>query len=862
VGAVGALAWRFFPRRHPTPDQPIPVRFRLAESAYVTLVVERAAAAAAQDGQGVRVRNLISNTWYPAGEHTVWWDGLDEANTRLISIPSVAVYYQILGAPVPAGEYRVRLLTRQAVAPKYQFAVYSGDQSPPWDRDAKSGRGLGRGGWLADHTPPAAALFLPSGNGTAPRVLLASPVGEAGNGLVWTDLDGRRVDSTHGIGAGHEFGGAELLARDVGSQPAPTKDEAYLAGAWFQTAEVWGIGSSQQLFTHAFARAEDAAVGGLAVRDGRIALSLPKVNQVVLLDAAKGAVLGQAEVQQPRGLAFDAAGRLLVLSGHTLTAWNEVPTASGLGLELADWRSPAAFEDPQGIALDEGGQIYVSDWGERHQVDVLSPDGQLIRTIGHPGTPQVGPYDPWHMQYPRGLTVTSDGRLWVAEQSFVPKRVSIWTLDGQFVKAMYGPTWYGGGGALDPRDRTRFFTHGGGGGMEFRLDWDRGTAELQQIYYLPGQTGMTPPSGNGKALPQTPVWVGERLYLSNAFATGPTNGEDIVSLWLYRDGIAVPVACFGDTAGWPLLATEAYRARWPTGVPPQSGGKRGVATFVWSDLGDDGQVEPDEVQIIAGPPGWVTLDGELGLTTSWAVRYAPVGFTPQGAPLYDLARGQQLAAAGPENAGGGQVIAARAGWTVFTWPPEPLAPAYLAGAKDGQLHWTYPDEYLGLDSSHQSSPPRQPGEIIGTTRLLGFSVLAGIPTVPPIELWAINGNYGTVYLFTTDGLLVATLFQDARVAKPWPADEQRGAQMQEMSLGQECFFPSIQQLPDGQVYLIGGQPFAAIFEITGLDTLRRWSDQRLTVTAEQVAAARRYRDTHGQAHYHPDATPTPNPKGQ
>jgi hypothetical protein len=72
----------------------------------------------------------------------------------------------------------------------------------------------------------------------------------------------------------------------------------------------------------------------------------------------------------------------------------------------------------------------------------------------------------------------------------------------------------------------------------------------------------------------------------------------------------------------------------------------------------------------------------------------------------------------------------------------------------------------------------------------------------------------------------------------------------------------LRKAPDGRVYLIGGQPFAAIFEITGLDTIRRWSDQRLTVTAEQVAAAQRYRDTHGQARYHPAATPTPNPKSK
>jgi hypothetical protein len=856
----------------PPPAQrpPIPVRFRLDEPAFVTLVIERTAAAETDGAgeapdkaagklrytgrHGLRVKNLVSNTWFPAGEHTVWWDGLDESDAHTIFIPGKALYYRIDGSLVSAGGYRVRGLTHKAVAPKYEFAVYSGGQSPPWKTEG------GRGGWLADHTPPAAALFLPSSNvekGAGPGVLLSSPVSEAGDGLVLCDLEGRRVSGRRSIGTGDGWCGAELLARDVGTKRVP-KQDAYLAVDWLDRVEVWALGpnwSGKKVFTYKFSRREHWAVGGLAVRDGRIALSLPKLNQVLLLDAEKGTVLGKAEMEQPRGLAFDAAGRLFVLSGRKVTAWDVAGDDSRLRLKRTDWRSAVRFEDPQGIALDEHGRIYVSDWGKSHQVKVLAPNGKLVRTIGRPGEPRVGPYDPGHMNHPKGLTVTSDGRLWVAEHWLVPKRVSIWPLDGAFVKAMYGPAWYGGGGALDPRDRTRFFVHGDGGGMEFKLDWERGTSELKQVYYLPGAAvdlleyklaGKIPPA---KSFPQTPVWVGERLYLSNCFAGDPTNGEAVVSLWHYRDGIAVPVATLGDAgdAAWEFLRTEPFRSRWPTGVkPPESGSKSGNATFAWCDLNGDGQVQPDEVQIVAGPPGSVTLDGELGLTTSTAIRYAPVGFTAKGAPRYDLARGKELADGGQPGGGGdGQVIAARDGWTVFTLAPKPLPGCYLAGSRDGRLNWTYAEEFLGLHNSHHSKPPRHPGDVIGTTRLLGHGFLAprtGDRQAEPIELWAINGNYGNVYLFTTDGLLVATLFQDNRTAKRWPNEERRGFDPKELSLEEECFFPSIQRMTDGRVYLVAGKSFSAIFEITGLDTLRRLPEQRLTVTTEHVAAARRYLD--------------------
>jgi hypothetical protein len=92
-------------------------------------------------------------------------------------------------------------------------------------------------------------------------VLLSSWVSEAGDGLVWCDLDGRRVAGTRGIGAGDGWGGAELLARDVGTKPV-ANHEAYLAGSWFvDKAEVWALGANQKLFTYQYPRKEDWGVG-------------------------------------------------------------------------------------------------------------------------------------------------------------------------------------------------------------------------------------------------------------------------------------------------------------------------------------------------------------------------------------------------------------------------------------------------------------------------------------------------------------------------------------------------------------------------------------------------------------------------
>ena len=51
-------------------DPPIPVTLSLPEPGIVTLVIE--------DSDGRRVRNLLSETPFPAGNHTVGWDGFDD----------------------------------------------------------------------------------------------------------------------------------------------------------------------------------------------------------------------------------------------------------------------------------------------------------------------------------------------------------------------------------------------------------------------------------------------------------------------------------------------------------------------------------------------------------------------------------------------------------------------------------------------------------------------------------------------------------------------------------------------------------------------------------------------------------------
>ncbi len=136
---------------------------------------------------------------------------------------------------------------------------------------------------------------------------------------------------------------------------------------------------------------------------------------------------------------------------------------------------PQAFigndlENPQQMTMDAAQNLYVSDWGKSNQVKVFSPSGKFLRSIGSAGVVVAGPYDPKLMHRPKGITIDDRDQLWVAEEDFQPKRVSVWGLDGQLLRTFDGPVTYGGGGNLDPKDKTLFYLDE----MTFRLNWTTG----------------------------------------------------------------------------------------------------------------------------------------------------------------------------------------------------------------------------------------------------------------------------------------------------------------------------------------------------------------------------------------------------
>ncbi len=446
------------------------------------------------------------------------------------------------------------------------------------------------------------------------------------------------------------------------------------------------------------------------------------------------------------------------------------------------------------------------------------------------------------MNHPQGLAVDSKGHIWVAEHDYIPKRVSVWSAGGELVNAFYGPGKYGGGGALDPMDKTKFYyADDGKGSMEFKLDWEKGTWELENV--LTRDTPGDMPLAFRSGAPEQALYYEGRRYFTNTYNSSPTGGHRTAYLFSEKDGITHPCAAMGGAHNWDILKTDAFRPGWPEGID-LTADRDNRAFFIWSDLNDDALAQPNEVAFHKADSGGITVMPDLAFCVSRldgkAMRFPPTGFTSAGVPTYEFSKGEILASdvQNPKSSGGDQVLAGKDGWSAITLGIGAFDGRSITGAKDGVAKWSYPSPWPGLHASHLAPRPDRPGQLIGTTRLPGgFFEVEGTDVGP---LWAIHSNHGMMYVFTRDGLFVATLFTDIRSGFKWRMpNSARDMALDGLSLGEENFWPTLTHSSDGNVYLVDGAR-SAIIRLDGLDTIRRLPDSRITLTEADLEKSQKW----------------------
>ena len=848
---------------------PIPVPFKLEKPGYVTLVIE--------DEQGKRVRNLVSETWFPAGKNIAWWDGthdldrdLDAAQHGLYRIPTKFV---------EPGTYSARGLTRDKITPVYEMTVYS-EGNPPWSTPDHTGA------WLANHSPPQAAVAIPAAFSPTGEdcVFLGCYITEGPDGFGVIDLDGRKLGGKKWIGG--TWTAAPFLARDM-SPKAATDTPAYVAaigeakgGKGLYELRITALkkgangklGRDQEVCKlvlnpdagplpkkHMAKKAEQNLrkkaneMAGIAVYGGRSAVSFSAKNQLLIIDNANGKLLEKISLNDPRGLTCTTKGELLILSAKTLVRYDF--SAGKLGKQKPTTVVKTKLEDPVAIALDKVGNIYISDRGTSHQIKVFSSTGAFLRAIGKPGVPAAGPYDKLHMNNPAGLAIDGRDQLWVTEYDHLPKRVSVWSLDGTFIRATYGPGKYGGGGMLDSSTGDRFYYAAGKHGtLEFKVDWKSGQSKLISVPYRHTEDSLELPSG--ACAPEAVIVHNKKRYMTNCYNSSPVNGSGSAFLFQERGGEFQPIAGAGFANNWPLLKTEPFLANWPEGVNPQAGiwedQAKHQCLFIWSDHNLDAQVQPEEIAIHQTMVIGVTVADDLSFlvsrvggtthdkTGTASVRLRPVSVDGNGLPRYQYEKREVIVkdVYRAVSTGGGQLLADDSDEAIVTLGIEPFHQYSICGMKNGQPMWSYPNPWPGLHPSHHAAKPDRPGQVIGATRLMGGFIQPKGSQVKP--LWALNANMGNFYLFTRDGLFVATVFEDSRQGRRWNmSTAERGMTLDGITLADENFWPSIGMSSEGEV-MIGDGESTSLVRLDGLDSLRPIDSRAVQVTADDIIKSQNY----------------------
>ncbi len=746
--------------------------FSTSKPGFYTLVLD--------DSSGLRYRNLISETYLNSGSHEISWT----PGTDTVRVDQSILGVRDDGVPkLKPGQYRVRGMLRDSVHLRYEFTPYNSG-TPPWETID------GKGQWLADHSPPTGAAYIPS----LKEILITSEVSESSAGVIWLDSTGKK---TYEIAHLYDWKCASMVTVDV------------ITGRVFGAINNGGIRVSEltnKIFKDVV-KGSAGTVRGISARASLVVVSRRDNDSITLINADLKKVIGNIAISSPRGSAFDSHGRFLILAKDRLLRG----TLDSAQLTVID-TLVQNLKEPLGLSIDSLGRIYISCWDTVNSVLVYDSNGTFIRNIGTPGPIVTGPYDRLHMQRPMGITIDAWGKLWVSEATYLPKRISVWDSSGTLEREFFGPTKYGGGGVLDPVDTTRFWygEERGRGSMELTLDWASGTSKVSYIHL-----GGNPPNS-------TRYWK-EKIFWTDEFNDYPTRAPKTLHMYTEKDNRPKLSVVVGYPNGDSILSVAPIMSKWNSKTPNDY-------LYAWSDLNQDGKIDADEVQFkkITGiNVSSLSLSDDFSILLSsgkGAYRLAPPVLNSQGIPVYDLEQCVQVTNLK------GEAVQMNNSMIV-------TMASTITGSSPTQKYWTYPSRWPEVHGSWQSkSPPSYPGEMIGVTKFVSGSMSPKGSDIG--EVFAINGNMGNIYLMTWDGLFAATLFQDFRVAsKPYSLPTtrgtgrggwhmpnfERGLLLDNVSGGEEHFYPSLVQTKNGGIYCVGGHEHSSLIHVTGLETSRRIS---------------------------------------
>ena len=542
-------------------------------------------------------------------------------------------------------------------------------------------------------------------------------------------------------------------------------------------------------------------VAALKYIGGEPAVDSAANERLEIYDTTNGKQVGEIPLPQPGEVACRQSGEVFAISGKEVVRID--PQSGQQEKFISD------LLEPTDLAFDAEGRCYVFDnAAERHHIRVYDREGKFTRTIGTAGGLKAGKWDPTRMGDVVSLDVDSRGQIWCVETQYHPKRVTVWTTEGKFVRELLGNTPYGGGGVLDPNNKGRLFY----GPLEFQVDWKTGLSQIKNLLWK----GTIPPG-------EVPLAVEGRTYL----VTRPQfQSMQLGAVYLYDQDHVRLVAALGRADQLEPLKAPALLEELGNKPLPEY-------RFMWSDLNGDGVVQAAEVKLTHAPARVALTNFSRDLSVqSGTVRYQVREYLPSGVPVYEEAPFEKLTV--------GELYRLNDGtYYRFSAGREPDGGVTATGG----IRWTYPQEGWGVQSL-QSAKPYHPGQVVSQFGIVGHE------TAPQLgEFLVVHSNNGAWNVWTADGILAGPIFRDLRdqAARPWSMPEHaRGQVMTDLTSGQEHFSGAFCKTKDGKYYVVAGHNHASILEVLGMDQFQR-STGEFEVTEADLKKARQYDSSREQS---------------
>jgi hypothetical protein len=753
---------------------PVAIHYHLPVNARVTIAIN--------DALGKRVRNVTVAAARLAGDNVEYWDGRDDD-----------------GKLASAGKYNFTGIYHDTIHLFYAMS-FASPGNPSWETPD------GTGAFYGDHTPPEAVAA------SGKFVALACPLGEAGKHLIGCNLGGQRLWGVANRGGGNA--GRVSLATDgktlwVSEDSTGTIYRLDIANGKLSPWDRSTTDSNGRTYKVLDLAVSKPHVGGqhnlsaIAYGNHMLAACLALDNCVKLLDSSTGDVRSVLKIDSPTAATFNRDGSLIVLSHGMLVHISANGTANLLNDDT--------YQNGYGLTEDLSGNIYLSVRGTDQNVKVFSQDGKITREIGkRGGRPANGPYEQTGMLYPAQIAIDSLGRLWVTESTDNPKRTSVWTTDGAWTKDLIGSTHYAAAGSINPYDPTMAFSDD----TVYKIDL--ATGSWSPVYSL------APTGEDGDLFPAT---------VDSHSRVVEHNGQTYV----YSTSRTGTVVCVTNKGGvWRSCAAVGVvlaknsPASTVNFESPLLSGHVGDA-FAWADLNGDGLVQANELTFAPSDSAkdagralmwgyWGQLPSPDGTVTYFnpqsnrLFRLPVAQYSPSGAPVYDVANpivvnvhGQHIGLNLESYLGGANGVA------YLNQSP------MTAVDRFGNVLWTYPASLQG-GRSHEALAAR-PGYLIGTSSFAGSADYGSEIG----EVFDIDGILGEHYLFTHDGLFVGSLFMDTRGSFTTPTKAVCGMNMDDITAGGECFGANFVRTPGGKTYVTIGSTDARVMEVTGIETIKRFS---------------------------------------